>query len=143
MLALHLVTEDMVSHVKTLGTLHMICGSLGVLCGSLVFLFFGGLAGLIGLTDASEGKWIAIPALGVIGGVIFLFALVLCLPSLVAGIGLVQFRSWARLATLVLSGLHLLNFPIGSALGFYGFWVLLSPGADQLFKRGPGVHAAA
>jgi hypothetical protein len=37
--------------------------------------------------------------------------------------------------TIVLSALELMSVPIGTALGIYGLWVLLSPGAEQLFRQ--------
>jgi hypothetical protein len=34
---------------------------------------------------------------------------------------------------IVVSALHLINIPFGTALGIYGLWVLLSPEAQRLF----------
>ena len=56
-------------------------------------------------------------------GIIFL---VIALPSIIAGIGLLRFRTWGRGLTLVLSFLRLLEFPFGTATAIYSFWVLLS-----------------
>jgi hypothetical protein len=39
--------------------------------------------------------------------------------------------------TIILSALHLFNVPFGTALGVYGFWVLLSPETEALFRGGP------
>jgi hypothetical protein len=36
----------------------------------------------------------------------------------------------------VLSGLNLMNIPIGTALGAYGLWVLLSKDGSVLFEPG-------
>ncbi len=133
----------MTNHVKILGALHIVLGAFGILCGLGVLLFFGGLAGLVGLTDASEGRFVAVPILGVIAALGFLIAMALSLPGLVAGIGLLQFRSWARILTIILSAIHLLNFPVGTALGFYGLWVLLSQDGQRLFgaPRGQPLRA--
>ena len=133
----------MTGHVKILGTLHIVFGALGVLFGILVLLFFGGIAGLVGLTDQSDGKLIAIPILGAIGGLVFLFALCLSLPGIIAGVGLLQFRSWARIVTIILSVFHLLNVPLGTALGFYGLWVLFSKDGERLFVGPPGQASRA
>jgi hypothetical protein len=35
----------------------------------------------------------------------------------------------------VISALDLIHIPIGTALGIYGFWVLLSPETEAMFKR--------
>lgn len=127
----------MATHVKTLGALHLAFGAIGVIGGLFVLVFFGGLAGLVGMTDRSGGAAVAIPILGGIGGIVFVVALVLSLPSLIAGIGLLQFRSWARIVTIILSALYLFHVPFGTALGFYGLWALLSREGEQLFARPP------
>jgi hypothetical protein len=38
---------------------------------------------------------------------------------------------------IVLSALDLFNIPLGTALGIYGFWVLLNKETEQLFLRPP------
>src|SRR5688572_25642321 len=126
----------MASHVKTLGILHIVFGVLGILCGLFVLLFFGGIAAFVGMTDDSEGAFLAMPILGGIGGFVFLVLLVLSLPGLVAGIGLVNFKPWARTLGIVVSALDLLQVPFGTALGIYGLWVLLSKDGERIFERG-------
>lgn len=58
-----------------------------------IFLFFGGIAGLIGATDYSGDAHIPVPILG--GGLaVFLFFVLMAisLPGAIAGIGRLQFR---------------------------------------------------
>ena len=43
----------------------------------------------------------------------------------------------ARVLTLILSAFNLLQVPLGTALGIYGFWVLMSDRADELFGVPP------
>ncbi|MBI3696140.1 MAG: hypothetical protein HY238_15045, partial [Acidobacteria bacterium] len=57
------------------------------------------------------------------------------LPSLIAGIGLLKLRPWARILTIVLSAIDLIHVPFGTALGLYGLWALLSKEGEQLFAR--------
>ena len=45
------------------------------------------------------------------------------LPSLIAGIGLLNNKSWAMTLTLILGCLKLFSFPIGTAVGVYTIWV--------------------
>jgi hypothetical protein len=122
------------THIKVLGILHIVFGFCGVLIGLFVLLFFGGLAGLIGMTDNSEGAFVAIPILGTIGLIVAVAAFLLSLPGLIAGFGLLARKPWARTLTIVLSALELLHVPFGTALGIYGLWVLLSTGSEQLFQ---------
>ena len=56
------------------------------------------------------------------------------LPGLIAGIGLLNFRSWARILAIVISVLDLIHVPFGTALGVYGLWVPLSQGSERLFR---------
>ena len=123
----------MEQHVKILGVLHIVFGSLGILLELGLLLLFGGIAGIIGASDYSSDAHISIPIVGGIGALVFFVLLALSLPGLIAGIGLLQFRSWARILTIVLSVLELIHVPFGTALGVYGLWVLLSQGSERLF----------
>ena len=124
----------MEQHVKILGVLHIVFGCIGILFALGLLLLFGGIAGLIGATDYSGDARISIPILGGIGAFVFFVVLVLSLPGVIAGIGLLQFRSWARILTIVISVLDLIHVPFGTALGIYGLWVLLSQGSERLFR---------
>ncbi len=125
----------MADHVKILGILHVVYGILGTLAGILVMVIFGGLAGLVSIAARSGDALIAVPILGGIGAFIFILLLALSLPGIVAGFGLIELRPWARMLTIILSALELMSVPLGTALGIYGLWVLLSPGAEQLFRQ--------
>lgn len=127
----------MAQHVKILAILHIIYGAIGVLIGLVVFLVLGGIAGLVGVTDHSPDSAVAIPILGGIGGLVFIILLCISLPGIIAGYGLLHYRPWARILTIVLSALELFSIPLGTALGIYGFWVLLKPETEQLFNRPP------
>ena len=126
----------MAQHVKILGILHVVFGCLGVLGALVVFLIFGGISAAVGINHDPDAA-AAIPLLGGIGMIVFICILALSLPGLIAGIGLLQFRSWARLLTLILSAFDLINIPFGTALGIYGFWVLLNRDTEQMFTRPP------
>ena len=54
--------------------------------------------------------------------------------GIVAGIGILQRVTWARMLTLVLAWVSLLSFPMGTALGVYSLWVLLTPNAEAEFR---------
>ena len=132
----------METHVKILGILHIVFGALGLLAGLFVLVLFGGIAGLVG-AFGDGGSFVAIPILGGIGALVFLVTMVLSLPGFIAGIGLVRFRPWARILTIILSALHLLNFPFGTAIGIYGLWALLSVEGQRLFNGRSVVAGAA
>jgi len=123
----------MQTHVRVLAIIHIVFGCIGVIGGIAAFLLFGGIAGLIGAADPGGNSWLAIPILGSVGVFVLALAMLLSLPGIIAGAGLLNLRPWARTIMLILSGLHLLNFPFGTALGVYGFWVLLSPEVSNAF----------
>jgi hypothetical protein len=127
----------MAQHVKILGILHIVFGALFVLGGIIVLVVMGGIAGLVGASDQSADNPAAIPVLAAIGAGVCVLCLVLGLPGLISGIGVMQFKPWARILMIVISALDLLNIPFGTALGIYGLWVLLNRETEQLFQRPP------
>jgi hypothetical protein len=127
----------MAQHVKILGILHIVFGALGVFAAIVILMIFGGLSAFVGLSDHTPEGFPAVPILGAIGAFVFVLILVLSLPGLIIGIGLVQFRPWARMAGIILSALDLLSVPLGTALGVYGFWVLLNRETEQMFLAPP------
>src|SRR5262245_55302063 len=122
------------THVRVIAWLHIAMGLLGALAGLAFLLFFGGLAGMVGLSETSPDARVAVPILGGIGGLIFFGALALSLPGIIAGVGLLRFRPWARILTIILSAIHLLNVPFGTALGIYALWALTKPETEALFR---------
>lgn len=123
----------MSQHVKVLGYLYIITSALGVLAAIILAVMFGGVAGILQSTGEADALK-AIPIVGIVFLGIGAFIVLLSIPGLVAGYGLLQLRSWARILALILGALNLLNFPIGTALGAYTFGVLLSRESDALFQ---------
>ena len=122
-------------HVRILAYLHIVFGALGIVAAVIVLFVFGGIAGIVGASNPGDPEaWhVAMPILGIVGLAISVFVLLLSLPGIIAGFGLLRFRPWARLLTIILSALNLLSIPIGTALGIYGLWVLLQPETERLF----------
>ena len=107
----------------------------------VVLMIFGGLSAFVGyvgswLRRAGSAFW------ALIGGVVFIVILVISLPGLIIGIGLMQFRPWARIGGIVLSALDLLGFPFHTILGIYGLWVLLNRETEQMFLGVPPARVA-
>jgi hypothetical protein len=127
----------MAGHVRALAVLQIVYASLGLLVGVVVFLLFGGIAAIVGFSAPVDDSVIAVPVLAVIGGFASSIIILLSLPRLIAGIGLLKHRSWARILTLVVSVLGLFDFPVGTGLGVYGLWVLTHRDASPLFQELP------
>jgi hypothetical protein len=123
------------THVKVLAWLYIVFGALGTFfgLGLMALLSVIGVAGAASDPDA----WMAVPILGVTGVALGAFMLMLSLPGIIAGIGLLQYRPWARILTIVLSALNLINFPFGTILGIYGLYVMLSDEGARLFAARP------
>ena len=124
----------MKQHVSILGVLYIAFGVLGMVTAVGMLALFGGAAGIVSMVSEQEpDAAVAVPILGVLAVVLFTIIAVLSIPGLAVGIGLVKFQSWARIGGLILSALNLLNFPFGTALGFYGLWVLLNKETEAVF----------
>ena len=124
----------MKQQVSILGVLYIAFGVLGMVAAVGMLVLLGGAAGIVSMVSEQEpDAAVAVPILGVLAVVIFSVIAVLSIPGLVVGIGLVKFKSWARIGGLILSALNLLNFPFGTALGIYGLWVLLNKETEAAF----------
>lgn len=120
----------MAQHVKILGWCFLIYHGLLLLLGIGLFLIVSG-AGVL------SGDRQAMLVTGAVGTFLAALFLILSLPGLIAGVGLLRFRPWARILAIVLGALHLLSIPIGTALGIYTLWVLLHRQTEPLFAQ-PG-----
>lgn len=111
----------MKTHIQIVAALHIAMGVLTLLGAICVFLFMGMAAGIV----VSNGEPGTAGITGLLAIVIAGFLTLLALPSIIGGVALLTGRAWARPLVLVLGALHLLNVPIGTALGIYTFWALL------------------
>ena len=123
------------THVKVLGVLQLVFGGFSLLLalGSGMGLsFLSAMVGGSGDPDSATGS-------AVLGFVAIAFTVFFGLVGAVGvacGIGLLTFKSWARILGIIASALSLFNMPIGTALGIYGLWVLFNKETEALFKAG-------
>ena len=117
----------MEGHVTAVGALCIGLSILAILVGGFIFVLLAG----IGLA-AHDGEASAI--LSTIGFVIGGFLTIISVPGIIGGIGLLHRREWARILVLIISALHLLNIPIGTAVGAYSIWVLVQRETVLLFN---------
>ena len=106
-------------HIAIVGYLFVAFGIIGIVGAVVLFITIAG-GGLI----SGEREAIAITA--TVASVLSALLLLLSLPALIGGIGLLRRANWARVLILVLSFVNLLNIPFGTILGIYAIWVLLS-----------------
>jgi hypothetical protein len=128
----------MESHLRFLGILYILLGVIGGIFALLVLIFMGGYSG-IGLY-AERSDWFSGAAVQVVrffGMFMTTLMLVLAIPSIIAGMGILKYKPWCRALSMVVSVLQLANIPIGTIIALYAFWVLMSPESEPLFSNPP------
>jgi hypothetical protein len=120
---------EMKTHLDVVGLIDLITGiffttmgvlvSLGVL---LVAPWFNGAS----LWRPEDAFTVFAVVLGVSG--VFL---VIGVPSLIAGVGLLKKKSWARIVTIMVAIMALTSFPFGTGAGVYTLWVLTRTESEQ------------
>lgn len=116
----------MEKHVTVVAALQIGFSILGILLA--IFLFF--LLTFIGISvHDPEAMWI----LTTVGTCLGLFFLILSIPGIIGGVGLLKKKNWARILILILSAIDLFNIPIGTALAIYSIWVLVQDETVKLF----------
>ncbi len=127
----------MESHKRILGIIYTVSAVLQ----TLIAFFLNVLFATIFSFAASQADPEDIAVVELVGkllqwlpAVIILF---FAIPSLIAGIGLLNKKSWAMILALILGCFKLFSFPIGTAIGIYTIWVysedqkLIKAGATQ------------
>ena len=129
-------------HIKTLGTL---CVAMGGLCFVFAWIALANVGGLASVLEAgipvdTTGAvtdnahpvpgWIAI-VLVVLAG----YFGVLTLPNVIGGWGLLRHKNWSRPMMVIISSFNLFVVPFGTAIGFYGLWVLFDERSRRLLGR--------
>ena len=114
------------AHIRTLAILQIVYASIGLLFGLGLLMIFGGAAAIVSFSADPSDSLVAVPVIALVGTFAAGFFIILSLPRLIAGIGLLKHRQWARILTIIVSAIGLFDVPFGLALGVYGFWVLLT-----------------
>ncbi|HUX65855.1 MAG TPA: hypothetical protein VMV31_00045 [Terriglobales bacterium] len=118
-------------HRNILGVLWLVLGGLGLI-GAFVLLSISSFR-------PWENPWspptatpdFLVPLLSGIGTVLLVFSLL----RVVAGVGILQTQPWARMLTIVLGVVSLIEIPLGTALGIYTLWVLIPANSEAEFQR--------
>jgi hypothetical protein len=121
-------------HVRVLGWCFIIHSAIVVMAalGLGAVVLFGGANALFGGDIAGDrgGMFIA----GAIGAAIAAFLLLVSLPGIFAGMGLLHLRPRARIVAIIVGVLYVLSFPLGTALSVYTLWVLLNRETEARFR---------
>lgn len=116
-------------HRNTVGVLWLVLGAFGMIGAMVLFIL------------ASSRPWenpysTGAPAfLAPMFSAIALLLLIFSVLRIVAGIGLLQAQRWARVLTIVVAIVSLLDIPFGTALGIYSLWVLMPDTSDFEYNQ--------
>lgn len=112
------------SHLRTLGTLWIVAGALFLIPSAGMF-FLGSFARFV-VHGNPFAQTLGPIFLSILGGTIMLVGL----GGILVGWGLRNREPWARTVAIVLGILALFHPLLGTALGVYTLWVLLSENAE-------------
>jgi len=126
----------MESHVTAVAALRIGYNTLGVIFGLIILTV---LATIGAITHDEDANII----LSIVGFVVGGGLIVLSIPGIIGGIGLLKHKEWARILVLILSAMDLINIPIGTAVGVYSLWVLVQDETAKLFRTKPVAAAAS
>lgn len=127
-------------HIRILGILWLAFSALNAVGGVILYVLANTLFVHLGEISGQPAAtaWLH-PFLSVIGILIFAKGAA----GFLAGWGLLQRESWARMLTIVLALVALISVPFGTALGIYTLWVLLPAGADAEYEAHARTAGAA
>lgn len=123
--------RDMQSHITILGWLYVVGHAVFLAVGAFVFMLLVGIG-------AASGDPQARSVLVIVGSAVGLLLVLLGLPGIAAGYGLLTRKPWGRVLAIVVAILNLVNFPLGTLTGLYALWVLLPQPAQEYFAAWPG-----
>jgi hypothetical protein len=109
---------DNSKHLTLLSVLFLTFDSILFLLGIGFFSGFSLIGNLVNNTTAST-------VLSYVGTGIGTLLLIISIPGIITGIGLMLRKSWSRIMALILCTIKLFNIPFGTALGIYGIWLLM------------------
>ena len=119
----------MENHVKAVGIIHIAFSVMGIIAAIIVFTVLNIVAKM---PDVEEE---AMRVLQIVGMIVPWFIIVLSLPGVIGGIGLLKQQNWARILILIKAFLDLVSFPLGTAVGIYSIWVLFDKRTTKIFAE--------
>jgi hypothetical protein len=122
-----LMPSRIAGHIRLLGILWIALSAFRLLPGIFLLSFF-------------DRRWSFLPPevpffvhgfLHTLGGLFLASGVV----GIIAGWGLLERQTWARVLAIVLGFLNLIEMPFGTALGIYTLWVLLPAQSEAEYRQ--------
>lgn len=121
----------METHKRILGIIFIIWGIFRIFGMIFLISFFSLLMPFIMEEVSADDQWAVAwlePFFQTLGlSIIFLFAI----PAVIAGIGLLNKKSWAPTMALIFGCLGMFNFPVGTIIGGYAIWVYIEHNKEK------------
>ena len=127
----------MANHVKILGAIYIGLSTISLLAALFLAMAVGTASAIVGTAADPNDAAVALPIIGIAGSALVAFLVVVSLPGLIAGIGLLKMRPWARIVGIIVAVLSLLNIPLGTIVGIYALWVLFNRETEQILSDAP------
>lgn len=130
----------MEKHITVVGVLNIVYSSLNLLGAAVLVGVAAGSKYIVEVLyqrhvlhpyDVPYELWDIIPAVLIL--VAFLLA-IFSLPGIIGGIGVLKRKEWGRIVVLVISFFNLLNIPLGTILGAYSIWAMMTSETVRLFS---------
>lgn len=121
----------MESHKRVLGILFIVSGVLLIFGMIFMMGFFSILFPMVMQEVPANNQWSIEWVLMLIQSIGWFVILLFALPKIIAGVGLLNKKSWAPTMALIFGCLGVLNFPIGTALCGYTIWVYIEDGKEK------------
>jgi hypothetical protein len=104
-------------HVRILGWLQIMLGIIDLLIGIAAF----GLLSGVGLVSGDVATFGMMSLIGSLAGA---FMLLMALPNLICGVGLLRgWGGWVIVLAVILGVFNLMKLPWGTAVALYTFWI--------------------
>ena len=111
------------SHKKVLGILYVISAVLSMLGMLILNVFLSVIFSFAFREVDPEDRRIVEMVLSLVQYLPYIVIIVISIPTLIAGIGLLTRQSWAVLFAMIMGCFKLFSFPVGTALGVYAIWI--------------------
>lgn len=120
---------DLQAHKRTLGVIHVVYGLLLAVAflfiGSFVTMLFPLIAEEVADEVGNDADKVLLLVESIVRTVFILLLIFSALPSIIAGIGLLQQRNWGVTIALIAGCISIFSFPFGTAVGVYSIFVFV------------------
>jgi len=122
-------------HKRVLGIIYIATAALQILALLLVYMLFSTIFAFVKDEVPADEVWILELIFNILRFLPWLVVILISIPSIIAGFGLLNNKSWAMVLALILGCIKLFSFPIGTAIGVYAIWVYVE--SNKLEKLQP------